>query len=173
MDYIFWLGGIPIKHFDPKKKQVFHGDALGGRGVRILSCFEVGKEQAEDVRVMALTGGIAVGKSTFCRFLREFLPGVVIFDCDAEVHRLLAEDAEVASRLAATFGGGVFDARGGVDRSMLRERVFGDDGARASLEEILRPRVREECLDSLEIAAKRGADLFVAEKIKSLAFYFI
>ncbi|MEY4246097.1 MAG: hypothetical protein RLZZ245_3682, partial [Verrucomicrobiota bacterium] len=57
----------------------------------------------------------------------------------------------------------VLDARGGVDRSMLRERVFGDDGARASLEEILHPRVREECLDSLEIAAKRGADLFVAD----------
>lgn len=112
---------------------------------------------------MALTGGIAVGKSTFCRFLREFLPGVVIFDCDAAVHRLLAEDAEVVSRLAAAFGGGVLDARGGVDRSMLRERVFGDDGARACLEEILHPRVREECLDSLEIAAKRGADLFVAD----------
>ena len=48
------------------------------------------------MHVMALTGGIASGKSTVCRHLREFLPQVVIFDCDAAVHRLLESDPEVA-----------------------------------------------------------------------------
>jgi ABC-type proline/glycine betaine transport system permease subunit len=32
------------------------------------------------MRVMALTGGIASGKSTVCRLLREYLPSLVIFD---------------------------------------------------------------------------------------------
>jgi dephospho-CoA kinase len=40
------------------------------------------------MRVMALTGGIASGKSTVCRLLREWLPTVVIFDCDEAVYRI-------------------------------------------------------------------------------------
>jgi len=32
---------------------------------------------ARPMQVMALTGGIASGKSTVCRFLKEFLPEVV------------------------------------------------------------------------------------------------
>ena len=112
---------------------------------------------------MALTGGIAVGKSTFCRALREFLPRVEIFDCDAAVHRLLAEDEDLARRLEEVFGAGLRDASGRVDRQFLRERVFGDLQERSRLEAILHPRVREECLDSLKNAAKRGADLFVAD----------
>lgn len=115
------------------------------------------------MKLVALTGGIASGKSTVCRLLREWLPAVVIFDCDAAVHQLLDSDPQVAARVAEVFGGGALDARGRVDRGFLRERVFADDAARARLEGILHPRVREECLDSLAQAAKRGAELFVAD----------
>jgi transcription termination factor Rho len=112
---------------------------------------------------MALTGGIASGKSTVCRLLGEWLPSVVIFDCDAAVHRILESDPEAAARLAELFGGEVLDAKGRIDRQFLRERVFTDESARLALEGILHPRVRQECLDSLEQAAKSGADLFVAD----------
>lgn len=115
------------------------------------------------MKSIALTGGIASGKSTVCRLLREWLPAVAIFDCDAAVHQLLESDPEVAVRVAEVFGSEALDARGRVDRGFLRGRVFGDDAARARLEEILHPRVREECLDSLAQAAKRGAELFVAD----------
>ncbi|MEO5713849.1 MAG: transcription termination factor Rho [Luteolibacter sp.] len=112
---------------------------------------------------MALTGGIACGKSTACRLLREFQPGMVIFDCDAAVHRLLENDAEVASAVSAEFGAGALDSQGRVDRDFLRGRVFAEEPARLRLEAILHPRVRQECLDSLERAATRGAELFVAD----------
>lgn len=115
------------------------------------------------MRVMALTGGIASGKSTVCRVLREYLPAVVIFDCDAAVHRLLEADPEVAAIVLESFGDQALDAEGRVDRHFLRGRVFGDEAARLRLEAILHPRVKQECLDSLEIAAKRGADLFIAD----------
>ena len=118
---------------------------------------------SSQMKSIALTGGIASGKSTVCRLLREWLPGVAIFDCDAAVHQLLESDPEVAARVVEVFGGEALDARGRVDRSFLRERVFEDDSARAQLEAILHPRVREECLDSLAQAAKRGAELFVAD----------
>ena len=113
------------------------------------------------MQVMALTGGIASGKSTVCRFLREFIPSLEIFDCDAAVHRLLESDAEVSAIVAESFGEGALDKDGRVDRHFLRGRVFADDAARLRLEAILHPRVKEECLASIEAAAKRRAELFV------------
>lgn len=115
------------------------------------------------MRVMALTGGIASGKSTVCRLLREYMPAVVIFDCDAAVHRMLESDGEVAGIIGEAFGGRSLDAQGRIDRHFLRGRVFADEGARLRLESILHPRVRQECLDSLQNAAKRGAEFFVAD----------
>ncbi|MFZ9937408.1 MAG: transcription termination factor Rho [Luteolibacter sp.] len=115
------------------------------------------------MQVMALTGGIASGKSTVGRFLREYLPSLEIFDCDAAVHQLLESDAGVSAMVAADFGDGALDKQGRLDRHFLRGRVFADDAARLRLEAILHPRVREECLASIEAAAKRGAELFVAD----------
>ncbi|MES2439786.1 MAG: transcription termination factor Rho [Verrucomicrobiota bacterium] len=115
------------------------------------------------MRVMALTGGIASGKSTLARLLRELLPAVEIFDCDAAVHQMLETNREVASSVSQVFGAKALDDQGRVDRSFLRERVFNDNAARAKLEGILHPRVRQECLDSLKQAATRGAELFVAD----------
>jgi transcription termination factor Rho len=115
------------------------------------------------MRVIALTGGIASGKTTFCRLLRELLPGVVIFDCDESVHQLLASNPAVAERVGAEFGPEAIDGHGKIDRAFLRGRVFNDEVARVTLEGILHPRVRQECLDSLEQAATRGAELFVAD----------
>ena len=37
---------------------------------------------------IALTGGIATGKSTAIRLFREFLPDIVVFDCDLAVRSL-------------------------------------------------------------------------------------
>ncbi len=115
------------------------------------------------MRVMALTGGIASGKSTVCRLLRECLPSVVIFDSDAAVRRMLEVDAEIIAVVAASFGAHALDAQGRIDRHFLRGRVFSDDAARRQLEMIIHPRVRQECLASLTQAAQSGATLFVAD----------
>ncbi len=115
------------------------------------------------MKVVVLTGGIASGKSSVCRLLREWLPAVVIFDCDAAVHRMLESDPVVTSQIGEVFGSQALDARGQVDRHFLRGRVFAQESARICLEQILDPRVRQECLDSLAQAVKRGAELFVAD----------
>ena len=115
------------------------------------------------MEVMALTGGIATGKSMVGRLLLESLPAVEIFDCDAVVHRLLVGDLEVAAAILKIFGSGALNATGQVDRQFLRDRIFNDEVARGALESILHPRVRQECLDSLKMAVTRGAELFVAD----------
>lgn len=113
--------------------------------------------------VFGLSGGIASGKSTACRILARLCPGAVIFDADACVHRLLATEAATVAAVVARFGKDVLDEAGGVDRKVLRGRVFGDDTARKDLETLLHPRVREECLESLASARKLPASLFVAD----------
>jgi transcription termination factor Rho len=115
------------------------------------------------MQVIALTGGIASGKSTVCRMMRERLPALVLFDCDAVVRRLLESSSAVTDAISKAFGEAVIDGEGQVDRRAMRARVFGDDAARVTLEDILHPRVRQECLDSRDVAAKRGAEFFVAD----------
>jgi len=111
----------------------------------------------------ALTGGIATGKSTVCRLIREELPAARIFDSDACVGSLLDGDPVVVAGVRALFGAQAVTAAGTVDRDVLRKIVFADPASRERLEGLLHPRVREDCLASRDLAVKEGAALFVAD----------
>jgi len=91
--------------------------------------------------VIGLTGGIATGKSTFTRHLREELP-VEHFDSDRCVHELLAADDSVRDAIRSAFGAAGLDETGRPDRARLRALVFNDESRRKSLESILHPIVR-------------------------------
>lgn len=112
---------------------------------------------------MALTGGIASGKSTACRLIQQWAPKAVLFDCDACVRELLENHGAIAQQIADVFGQEAIDVTGSVNRAFLREVVFANPSARRQLEAILHPQVRQECLDSLSNAAKQGAEWFVAD----------
>jgi len=115
------------------------------------------------MKVACLTGGIATGKSEFIRFFVEGRHDVIVFDCDAAVHRLLAS-FPIMNTVVDVFGGPVLDEKGAIDRKVLREIVFSDPAARLQLERILHPEVRRECLAACERAAlTRGVRLFLAE----------
>jgi len=114
------------------------------------------------MRVLALTGGIACGKSTVCDLIRKWVPGVVIFDSDVSVRHFLDHDPDVMISVRDVFGEEAVK-EGKVDRGFLRGIVFGNEAARLKLEGILHPRVRQECLDLLADAARNGAGMFVAD----------
>jgi transcription termination factor Rho len=112
---------------------------------------------------LALTGGIATGKSTAIRHFREFVPDAVVFDCDVAVRELLGTE-EITKELAGIFGEGIVDTGSGkIDRPKLRDEVFGNPEKRALLEGVLHPKVREECLALKEKSAKEGARCFLAD----------
>ncbi len=115
------------------------------------------------MHILALTGGMACGKSTVSRAILAMWPGAVIFDADACVRDLLDSDASVVEQLRTAFGDEIIDSSGALDRDALRARVFADPAEREKLESILHPRVREECLASRDHARKSGAGLFVAD----------
>jgi len=97
--------------------------------------------------VVALTGGIAAGKSaTAERFSQH---GVPVFDAD-QAARDVVEPGQVAlTEIAAQFGRDMLDASGRLDRARMRERVFGDVASRKRLEAILHPRIRGMLLDQV------------------------
>ena len=94
---------------------------------------------------IALTGGIACGKSTLAKFLREL--GIRLLDADDVVHELEAPNGLAVEVIVARFGESVRAADGGIDRRALAGIVFSDPSARSDLEAILFPLVRSRLLD--------------------------
>lgn len=109
---------------------------------------------------IGLTGDVGSGKSSVRRWLAQ--QGAATVDADAVVHALLAEEQGLIERISARFGRAVLQAEGGVDRRALAAEVFGDAAARAWLEGLLHPAVRERIRAWL---AEQAADLQVVEAI--------
>ena len=95
------------------------------------------------VPFVGLTGGLGAGKSEALRALEEL--GAATLSTDAVVHELLAGD-ELRDIVAERLGPEVA-LNGQLDRSLIAERVFGDDEARAWLEGELWPRVGQRVAD--------------------------
>jgi dephospho-CoA kinase len=89
---------------------------------------------------IALTGGIATGKSYVLDRLRDRgIPGI---DADAIVHGVMAPGTEATAAIAARFGEGILAGDGSVNRAKLGPIVFADAAARRDLEAIVHPAVR-------------------------------
>lgn len=104
---------------------------------------------------IALTGGIACGKSTFAKFLREL--GIRLLDADDVVHELEAPQGEAVPALVRRFGQTILNAQGGIDRRKLADIVFTSpnaEQARADLEGILFPLVRARLQAFFETSGK-------------------
>lgn len=89
---------------------------------------------------VALTGGIASGKSTVERLFAAL--GVEILDADLIAREVVAPGSEGLARIVEAFGTSALTADGTLDRKAMRERVFADAPARRTLESIIHPRVR-------------------------------
>jgi dephospho-CoA kinase len=91
---------------------------------------------------VALTGGIASGKSTVADMFADL--GVAIIDTDIIAREVVAPGQPALQEISERFGDGVIDATGNLDRRELRRLIFADDQARADLEAILHPRIGAE-----------------------------
>jgi len=92
------------------------------------------------MKVIGLTGGIGMGKSTAAAaFKRARIP---VFDADATVHKLQSPGGRALKPIEAAFPGTVVN--GALDRAALRAAVLGKPEALTRLERILHPMVREE-----------------------------
>jgi dephospho-CoA kinase len=93
---------------------------------------------------IAVSGGIAAGKSTVCKVLEQC--GARVIDADAVARELVAPGQAALAEIAARFGTPILHADGTLDRGALRALVFADAVKKTQLEAILHPRIQAELL---------------------------
>ncbi|WP_432381989.1 dephospho-CoA kinase [Duganella sp. P38] len=107
---------------------------------------------------IGLTGGIGSGKSTVAEMFAA--RGASIIDTDLIAHGMTAPNGAAMPAIVAGFGPEFADASGAMDRARMRALVFNDAGAKARLEAILHPRIRDAAL--AEAAAASGSYVIYA-----------
>jgi dephospho-CoA kinase len=103
---------------------------------------------------VGLTGGIGSGKSEVSRRLAEH--GAVLIDADVAAREVVVPGSPGLARIVEIFGESVLRPDGSLNRERLGEIVFGDQGLRVKLNEIVHPLVRE-WMQAAEEAAVRAA----------------
>ena len=112
--------------------------------------------------VLGITGGIATGKSSFCKLLKSCIPSgwALWFDADSAVRHLTASDQTIKSQIRECFGDSFLTAAGEVNRDMLRSAVFSSKEHLDQLSAILHPKVRATWTALAEKARKSKLWLF-------------
>ena len=100
--------------------------------------------------MIALTGGIATGKSSVAALFQQL--GAIIIDSDVLAREVVAPGTPGLAQVVERFGPSVLSGDGALDRAALGRLVFSDDQARADLNAITHPLIqqrRRELLDAV------------------------
>ena len=102
------------------------------------------------IQRIGLTGGIGSGKSSVARTLADC--GAAVIDADAISRQLTAAGGSAIRSIADQFGDHLINARGAMDRDLMRQLAFNDPAVKQQLEAIIHPLVRAETLRQAERA---------------------
>ena len=111
------------------------------------------------MKLLGLTGGIGMGKSTAAEFLRT--RGAQIVDTDELARQLVQPGQPALTEIQTEFGKKVIAPDGRLRRDELAEIIFADAAARKKLETILHPRIRERWLAQVEIWRRENRALAI------------
>ncbi len=112
------------------------------------------------LRKVAITGGVASGKSTVCELLKRL--GAHVASADAIVHKLLTPRTDLGQQVIRLLGPDIVNEQQ-IDRLFVANKVFHDFSLLQALEAILHPPVFEEIERLYQEAAEARAPLFAAE----------
>lgn len=113
------------------------------------------------LKKIAITGGLAAGKTTICRIFKEL--GAYVISADEIVHQLLSPKTEIGQQVIRLLGTDVVSGEE-FDRKKIAAKVFPRPDLLHSLEEILHPAVFDEIEKKhKQIAREKKYSLFVAE----------
>ena len=104
---------------------------------------------------IALTGGIATGKSTACNLFK--LDGFPIIDADKIAHKLLDENS---AKIAEMFGE-QYVKNGQVQRKELGKIIFSNEEEKLKLEGLLHPLIEGEIFKESRIFEEQGKSYFI------------
>lgn len=96
--------------------------------------------------VVAVTGGIGSGKSTVIDLFRA--KGAPVIDTDI-IAREVVQKPAVLKQLGETFGHGILNSDGNLNRNALRQIAFANDDNRTKLNNILHPLIHQRAVEQL------------------------
>lgn len=111
---------------------------------------------------IAVTGGIASGKSTVCLFFKEL--GAYVVSADEIVHQLLlSTETPLGQKIIKLIGPDII-VHGQIDRSKVAKKVFNQPELLKALESLLHPAVYEEIKKQYhKVSQDQLFPLFIAE----------
>jgi len=122
--------------------------------------------------IVALTGGIASGKSAVARLLKD--KGCHIYEADRVAQELMAPDLPAWSRVAAHFGPGILNPDRTIDRRRLASLIFSDERERRFLNALIHPLVLEHQRQAAAELEREGrVRIFVSEAALTIEAGFV
>ncbi|WP_345764692.1 dephospho-CoA kinase [Diaminobutyricibacter sp. McL0608] len=118
------------------------------------------------MQLIGLTGGIASGKSTVARRLAEH--GAVAVDADQIAREVVEPGTPALAQIAETFGDGVLNADGSLNRAALGAIVFSDEASRLQLNAITHPAVLRTSTERFEAARRADPDAVIVYDVPLL-----
>ena len=107
---------------------------------------------------IALTGGIACGKSSVIQVFKK--NAIAIIDLDVIAREVVEPNTQALSELVAHFGNGILNDDQSLDREALRQVLFENNANQKIIEEILHPKILEKMQMDIE---KLNVPLVVVE----------
>lgn len=100
--------------------------------------------------ILGLTGGIASGKSTVSGFFQQL--GITIVDADLIAREVVSPNSPALIEITNQFGDDILLPSGELNRAKLRHIIFQDEEAKAWLNDLLHPLIRQEIVAQLNSA---------------------
>lgn len=94
------------------------------------------------MKKVGLTGNIGCGKSTVAKMFKEL--GAYVVDADKLIHSFYKKGHPVYKKVLETFGEGILNEKGDIDRKKLADVVFSDEEKLRKLEKITHEALYEE-----------------------------
>ena len=117
----------------------------------------------KEIKVIGVTGGVGSGKSVILSFLEEAYGAKVIL-ADLVAHDLMEPGAKSYKQIVETFGTGILQEDGWIDRQKLGSIVFSDEKELLKLNAITHPNVKEEIKRRIQKIKEEGiAPMIVLE----------
>ena len=112
--------------------------------------------------IVALTGGIASGKSVVAKILEEL--GCYIHNADKIAHDLMEPEKPAWKKIVAHFGIKILNEDKTINRSRLGKIIFSDEKERHFLNELIHPLVLEKKKEVINRLEKEGHyNIFISE----------
>jgi dephospho-CoA kinase len=113
------------------------------------------------MKIIALTGGIASGKTTVARLFTRC--GAKVLDADRIAHGVYRPGTAVYGAMLKRYGREVLHRNGRIDRNKLGKILFGSPRERKWLESVVHPQTRRQIAEALKKLRRRKPPLVLVE----------